>query len=299
VFSTAPDSAAAEAYRYLRAHLDSLLARSEDGGKVVLVTGAQPREGRTCIASNLAAAMAQAGHRVLLVDADLHHPSLAGVFQAGDRPGLTELLAGRAALGDVAVSAGVPGLQLITVGEEDRPAELFDAARLARVLKRLRAAADVIIVDSGPVLSVSDPIALASVSDLVLMVANIRRSRRAAIRVAAQELRTADTGTVVGVLAGLPRSLLRSRPRSALATGAQPAPRARALPPTPRTEPATGISLIRPPDTSHHDHPDHDAAGNGRRRYPSPSHRAGSAAVAEQLRPPPHRLPASADDNRL
>jgi polysaccharide biosynthesis transport protein len=312
VFSTAPDSAAAEAYRYLRAHLDSLLARSADGrpadgGKVVLVTGAQPREGRTCIASNLAAAMAQAGHQVLLVDADLHHPSLAGVFQAGDRPGLTEMLAGRAALGDVAVPAGLPGLQLITVGEEDRPAELFDAARLARVLKRLRAAADVIIVDSGPVLSVSDPIALAAASDLVLMVANIRRSRRAAIRVAAQELRTAGTVTVVGVLTGLPRPLLRSRPRPALAAEPQPSPRARALPPSPRTEPTTGISLIRPPDTSHHGHDDHghdpddhaDAAGNGQRRYPVSSHRVGSTAVAGQFRPPSHRLPASADDNRL
>ncbi len=245
VFRAAPNSDAAEAYRYLRAHLDALIPRSADSGTVVLVTGAQPREGRTCIASNLAAVLAQAGHRVLLVDANLRHPSLAGVFQADDRPGLTEMLAGRATLADVMVPTGLPRLRLITTGAEDQPEELFDAARLAPAFERLRAAADVVIVDSGPVLSVSDPITLALLSDLVLMVASVRRSRRAAIRIAAQELRTAGPVTIAGVLAGVPRSSIRSQSRVSQPTSPHAMPRVRALPAGDRAETTTGISLLR------------------------------------------------------
>ncbi len=245
VFRAAPTSAAAEAYRYLRAHLDALIPRSADGGTLVLVTGAQPREGRTCIASNLAAALAQAGHRVLLVDANLRHPSLSGVFQTDDQPGLTELLARRATLADVMVPTGLPRLHLIAAGAQDQPEELFDAARLTPAFERLRAAADVVIVDSGPVLSVSDPITLALVSDLVLMVASVRRSRRAAIRIAAQELRTAGPVTIAGVLAGVPRSLVRSQSRATQPMSPRVLPRVRALPAGDRAEPTTGISLMR------------------------------------------------------
>ena len=190
--------------------------------------------------------MALAGTRVLLVDADLHHPSLAQVFAAGDRPGLTELLAGRAELGDERVPADLPGLQLVTSGEEDHPAELFDTTRLAPILQGLRAAADVVIVDTGPVLSVSDPIPLALRSDLVLMVANVRRSRRASIRVAAQELRTAGPVTVAGVLAGLPRSLVKPAARPAQASRPEAPPKA-TLPPDLRAEARCGGSPDRHP----------------------------------------------------
>jgi capsular exopolysaccharide synthesis family protein len=290
VFTTAPNSAAAEAYRYLRAHLDRLLARTEGAGKVVLVTGAQPREGRTCVASNLALALAQAGIRVLLVDADLRHPSLASVFETGARPGLTELLAGRAALGDVVLPAGVAGLQLVTAGEEDRPAELFDGARLARVLQRLRTAADVVIVDSGPVLSVADPIALALLADLVLMVASVRRSRRAAIRVAAQELRTAGPVTIAGVLTGLPRSLTRSQPRPGHLTAAGELPKT-ALPAAPR---ARAAAPAPPPVT------EPGPARPGGLRVPGRRDQDATATIVIELdQGDGHRRPAPADDNHF
>jgi polysaccharide biosynthesis transport protein len=245
VFRAAPNSGAAEAYRYLRAHLDALIPRSEDSGKVVLVTGAQPREGRTCIASNLAAVLAQAGHRVLLVDANLRNPSLAGALDADDQPGLTEMLTGRATLAAVMVPTGVPRLHVIGTGTEDQPEELFDAARLAPAFARLRAVADVIIVDSGPVLSVSDPITLALVSDLVLMVASVRRSRRTAIRLAAQELRTGGSVAIAGVLAGVPRSLIRSQTRATQTASPHALPRVRALPAGDRADARTGIPLLR------------------------------------------------------
>jgi succinoglycan biosynthesis transport protein ExoP len=220
IFCTAPHSPAAEAYRHLRVRLDSLISPADSQGKVVLVAGARAGEGRTCVASNLAAALAHAGANVLLVDADLRRPSLSQVFQTSEPRGLIDLLAGRASLGDVIVPTDLPGLGLVTVGAAtDRPAEMFDVARLTRVFAGMTAAADVVVVDSAPALTVSDPIALTRVSDVVVMVANVRRTRRGAVRAAAEEIRAAGSGTTVGVITGVRRSFWNTRPRHNFAAG--------------------------------------------------------------------------------
>jgi succinoglycan biosynthesis transport protein ExoP len=293
VFSTAPNSAAAEAYRYLRAHLEPLISPA-GGGKVVLVTSAQPRDGRTCLASNLAAALAQAGTRVLLVDADLRHPSLAEIFRTGPQAGLTDLLAGHAALDDVIVRTDLPGLRLVTIGgNADRPADLFDAGRLARVVSRMRAAADIVVIDSGPVLSVPGPITLAPLSDLVVVVANVRCSRRESIRAAAQELRTAGPVTILGVLAGLPRPLAKPVPRSSRAARPETAfpdapPRAGAQPDAPAKLAVISGQRARPGTRGE---PDISAAGDN-----YADHRAAAA------HPPANRAnsrSASPDEDHL
>jgi polysaccharide biosynthesis transport protein len=223
VFRTAPLSAAAEAYRHLRVRLDSLISPAGSHGKVVLVAGAQAGEGRTCVASNLAAALAQAGANVLLVDADLRHPSLSEVTRDEDGRGLIDLLADRASLNDVIKPTAVGGLGLVTVGTAtDRPAEMFEVGRLTRVFASMTAAADVVVVDSGPALTVSDPIALTRVSDVVVVVANVRRTRRAAVGAAVREIRDAGSGITVGVITGAPRSLRNARPRRDFAAGPQP-----------------------------------------------------------------------------
>jgi polysaccharide biosynthesis transport protein len=214
VFATEPGSAAAEAYRYLRAHVEPLIPADGNGGKVLLVTGAQRQEGRSSVACNLATALAQAGRRVLLVDADLRHPFLADVFETGSRPGLTELLAGEATLADVAAPTGRHNLQLVTAGKQaGEPSDVLNSDSLAHAIGAMRAAADVIVVDSGPAVSVSDPVTIAQLSDLVLQVANVRRTPRAAIRAAAQELRTSGAVRLAGVLTGVPGKLTIHRPQ--------------------------------------------------------------------------------------
>jgi polysaccharide biosynthesis transport protein len=243
VFATDPGSPAADAFRYLRAHVEPLLA-SQPGaasagtastgtgstgtgstGKVLLVTGAQRQEGRSSVASNLAAALAQSGRRVLLVDADLRHPSLGEVYGIASRPGLTELLAGQAGLADVVSPTGRQGLQLITAGRQaGGPTDVLNSDSLARVITELRSAADVVVVDSGPAVSVSEPVTIAQVSDLVLQVANVRCTLRTATRAAAQELRTSGTITLVGVLTGAPGSASIQRPQLRPAPQSLPAP---------------------------------------------------------------------------
>jgi polysaccharide biosynthesis transport protein len=216
----APRSASAEAYRHLRARVSPLIASTGSRGKVLLVTSPQPGEGRTSVAGNLAAVMAFAGAKVLLVDADRRHRrhrSLSEVFRVSDaQPGLSDLLADRARLDDVIVPTDVvPGLRFMTAGTvTDRPADMFDPARLRRAFSRITVVADVVIVDSGPLQAVSDPLALAPVSDIVVVVADTRRTGRAAATAAAQEIRGIAPVATVGVLNRAPTPRWRSRART-------------------------------------------------------------------------------------
>jgi hypothetical protein len=96
---------------------------------------------------------------------------------------------------------------------------MFEGGRLTRAFADMTAVADVVIIDSGPALTVSDPIALTRVSNVVVVVANVRRTRRAAVKAAVAEIRGAGPETVVGVITGSPRSFRNSRPRRDFATG--------------------------------------------------------------------------------
>ncbi len=217
VFRKAPSSRAAEAYRYLRARLGPMLTPVGHPGTVLLVASAQPREGRTSVAVNLATALTQAGAMALLVDADLRHPSLGDVFGVSDMPGLTDLLMGEASLDQVVLPTDVRGLSLVTVGgRTDCPAELFDVQELTRVFADMKGVADAIVIDSAPVLAVSDAMTVARISDVVLVVADVRRTRRNSVRAAAEEIRTMTRGTMVGVINGAPRALSIGRARPAV-----------------------------------------------------------------------------------
>lgn len=198
----APRSPLAEAYRHLRARISPLITSTGSHGKVLLVTSAQSGEGRTSVAINLAAVMALTGTNVLLVDADLRNQTLSDQFQVRGAPGLTDLVADHARIGDVVMPANlVPGLSFMAAGTTaDRPGDLLDTIKLRRTFGQLRVIADLIIVDSGPLRAVSDPLALVPVSEIVLMVADVRRTRRGAVTAAAQEVRESGPATLVGVL---------------------------------------------------------------------------------------------------
>jgi polysaccharide biosynthesis transport protein len=228
VYTSAPGSPAAESFRYLRTHIDPLVPADSAGGKVVLVSGAQRREGRSSVACNLAVAMAHGGRNVLLVDADLRNPFLGDVFGVKNKAGLTEVLAGSASAADVTVSTGRPRLQLITAGRDTgATADVLNAGSLDRAIAQMRAEADVIVVDGGPALDVADPVAIAQHSDLVVHVANVRRTLRSAIRNAAQELRTSSGGVnLVGVLTGVPGQITIGRPARVPQTAPAASPKA-------------------------------------------------------------------------
>lgn len=213
VFRRRPISPAAEAYRFLREHLNPLITSVPGAGAVLLVASPHAREGRSCVAVNLAAALAEPGASVILVDADQRRPSLSKVFGVGRRPGWSDLLAGRASLDEVAVPVpDVPGLRLVTAGPPGAmPAAIIQDARLLRALRDMRDQADVVVVDGAPLLEVSVAIALARVSDVVAVVADVRCTTREAVSAAAEQIRATGPRIIVGVLNGV-RSPANAQP---------------------------------------------------------------------------------------
>jgi capsular exopolysaccharide synthesis family protein len=226
VILRAPESPAAESFRYLRSRLQPHL----DDATTILVTSAGGREGRTTTAANLAVAMAQAGLKVALIDADLRDPRVHTVFGNDNSVGLTSVLAGESTLEQASQETPVERLRLLTAGPAAGNAgDLLVASRLRPVLDALRATCDLVILDSGPVLSVSDPIALAVVCDHVLLVGDYRRTTRRYVTRALEELAEVVHGNVSGVLLNAPRRagglVPYGRPQHA---GAKPIPGAAA-----------------------------------------------------------------------
>ncbi|MEW6541829.1 MAG: CpsD/CapB family tyrosine-protein kinase [Bacillota bacterium] len=164
-----PKAAAAEAYRTLRTNLG--FAAPDRAAKVILITSAGPEEGKTTTAGNLAVVLAQAGHGVCLLDADLRKPRLHKVFGVENEVGLTNVLSQNLALEKAVVQSAAGGVALLPSGPiPPNPAELLGSGRMKEVLGRLAERYDFVLVDSPPVLAVTDASLLAARVDGVLLV---------------------------------------------------------------------------------------------------------------------------------
>ena len=170
-----PSDFAVETYRGLRTNVQFLGLDSPM--KVVQITSSLPGEGKTTTATNLAIVLAQAGRRVVLIDADLRKPRIAEIFSAPQRPGLTDLLLGDPI--DLCLTEVDEGLQVITSGlVPPNPSEMLASERTRTVLSELAARFDHVIVDSAPVLPVADPLALAGSADGVLLITQAGRTSK-------------------------------------------------------------------------------------------------------------------------
>ena len=187
---SSPRSAAAEAYRTLAANL-----RFGSGPKpvrTILFTSPGSEEGKSPVLANLAVAAAQGGVRVVLVDADLRHPRLHEIFDLPNGAGLATMLT--AGVGDWGLGVGtiqqttVDGLRVVTSGPSpESPADLLGSSRLAEALSALEGEADLVAVDSPPVIGVADASLVAPRVDGVVLVVDARHTRRQdALRAKAQ-----------------------------------------------------------------------------------------------------------------
>ena len=199
-----PRSTAAEAFRTLRSNLE--FASVDSPIRTLLVTSAMPGEGKTVTASNLAIVFAQTGRRVLLVDADLRKPGVHAAFNIVNGRGLTTIL--RGVEDDVATvthTTEEDNLRVLTAGPlPPNPAELLGSQRMRTVLDRLKADADLLILDSPPVQAVTDSAILSSYVDGTLLVIDARRSRRRAVRLARETLERAGAKVLGAVLNRVP-----------------------------------------------------------------------------------------------
>jgi succinoglycan biosynthesis transport protein ExoP len=178
-----------------------LFAVVEDGSKALVVTSTGVGEGKTVTAANLAVALAQAGQRVLLIDADLRKPRLHELFGQKVEPGLSNLLVGSAKATEAVQKLAVGALWLLPAGRvPPNPVELLGSPRFKEFLGGLRAHFDWVLLDTPPVLVAADASVVAHVASGVLFVVGADMPARAAAQAALEQLRAARARLVGAVL---------------------------------------------------------------------------------------------------
>src|SRR5262245_20260509 len=198
VIAEEPQSAAAEAFRMLR----TTIGRAGDGdrARVLVVTSGRAGEGKTTISTNLAAAIAESGLRVLLVDADLRRPGCHVAFGVENRFGLSTLLAGDADLGSVVRPVAGGKLSLIAAGPSpENPAELLSSTRMREVMEALRDRYDCVLIDTPPALPVTDAVVVAREADGVILVLRGGNTPREIVQRAREQL-VRGGATVLGTV---------------------------------------------------------------------------------------------------
>ena len=195
-----PGSSIAEAYRTLRANVE--FSSVDAPVRTLLVTSAMKDEGKTVTAANLAIVFAQAGRRVLLVDADLRKPSIHGLFKLPNAQGLTTMLRSESvAVEAVAHATEQPNLRILTTGPvPPNPAELLGSHRMQVVLGLLQQSADLVVFDSAPLQAVADSAVLSAQVDATLLVIDASRGRRRTVRAAREVLARAGANVIGAVL---------------------------------------------------------------------------------------------------
>ncbi|MFO7709624.1 MAG: polysaccharide biosynthesis tyrosine autokinase [Desulfobacterales bacterium] len=210
-----PKSQAAESFRALRTNLQFLRLESE--GRLFLITSSFVQEGKTLNAVNLALCMAQAGNRVLLVDADLRKPSIHRVFGLSREPGITDCVLGNyhwrevvgtisdIMLGDFEIeeilkTPGMDKLHVVAAGTKPpNPTEILSSVRFREFLKEARQHYDFIFVDAPPILPVADATEIAPLMDGVFLVYTVGRIGRGVLKRAKSNLDNVDA-KVMGIV---------------------------------------------------------------------------------------------------
>jgi capsular exopolysaccharide synthesis family protein len=176
-----PQSEIAEAYRALRTSI--LLSSVSQPPRSILITSSLPQDGKTMTCLNVGIVMAQQGKRILLVDADMRRPSIHKVFGLKGHTGLSSILTGGAKTGDAIQATVQPNLFVIPAGPiPPHPAELLSSSLMQDLLRKWREEYDHVIIDSPPVISVTDAVLLSVQTDATLLVIRSGQTTSAHVR---------------------------------------------------------------------------------------------------------------------
>lgn len=180
-----PKSPIAEMFRTLRTNIQFM--NSQKDLKSILVTSTMPGEGKSWVSSNLAVTFAQAGKKVILIDADLRKGRLASIFQINSKPGLSNFLSGIDEKGmneniDILTyvkPTEVENLYLIPTGNiPPKPSELLGTEATVKMIERLKEVFDIVILDGTPSLLVTDALILSRIADTTILVAAHKSTKK-------------------------------------------------------------------------------------------------------------------------
>lgn len=190
-----PSSSISESFRAIRTSL--YFSGEGKDSQVIQVTSPTPGDGKSTLISNLAVSIAKSGKRVLLIDADLRRPTLHRIFGVDNNVGLVSYLADGAADKIEPIPTLITGLSILPSGPSvSNPSELLSTARLAELIASLRESYDFVLIDTPPILAVTDPLTVAARVDGVIMAIRIangiqfssKRAKEALDRVGANVL---------------------------------------------------------------------------------------------------------------
>jgi len=171
-----PKSREAEAYRGVRT---ALLFNQEGGHSLIQVTSPDMGDGKSTLIANLAVSLAQAEKKVILIDADFRRPRIHKLFNIHAEQGLASVISGEAELNDVIQDSPIPGLAVVPAGPiPPNPAELLSVPRFKELLAYIREKYDFVLIDTPPLLAVTDPCAVVPHVDGVLLAVRISKNAR-------------------------------------------------------------------------------------------------------------------------
>lgn len=192
-------STSAEAFRSIRTNL--LLSSAEHKPGVILITSPGPIEGKSLVSTNLALILAQTEERVLLIDGDMRKPRIHKVFGLDDSKGLSTLLTGHSDIKEVIFESGIPKLYLLPSGPRPpNPAELLGSNKMVEVISELRKRFNYIIIDSPPLIAVTDSAVLSKSVDGVVLVLKAGQTTRELAKRAHKNLKELNARVLGAIL---------------------------------------------------------------------------------------------------
>jgi len=190
---------ASESFRGIRTGI--LFSSVDTPPKVILVTSAAPSEGKTICIANLAVTMAQDGSKVIILDCDMRRPRVHHVFQLPKDKGMSGLIAGKNKLDDVIFSTGIENLDVIPSGPvPPNPAEIIGSKKMTELLEELKTRYDKILIDSPPVMAVTDSLLLAGMSDGVVLIIKTGLTARQMVKNALEQIESVKAKVLGAVL---------------------------------------------------------------------------------------------------
>ncbi len=195
---TDPRSPVSESYRALRTNIE--FSSVDEQLQVLMVSSAGPGEGKTTTITNLAVTYAQSERKVVLIDADMRKPTAHHTFSLSNRWGLSSVMSQQCSIEEVTQVTDVPNLNVITSGPiPPNPAEMLGSKRMSAMIEQLRLAYDIIMIDTPPLLAVTDAQIVASRSDGVVLVVDQGKVKREIAKKAIQNLENVNA-RIIGVV---------------------------------------------------------------------------------------------------